>query len=74
MDEEKLIITIERGPELYEAWAENIAGIYGMGESVSLVKDDILKAIELYKEINDDKYIPELLKSNFDIEWHFLQE
>ena len=74
MDEGKLIITIDRGPELYEAWAENIAGIYGIGESVSQVKDDILKAIELYKEFNDDEHIPEILKGNFDIEWHFLRE
>lgn len=68
---EKLIITIDRGPDLFEAWAENAPGIYGAGESVNQVKADILKAIELYKENNDDEHTPDILKSDVEIEWHF---
>ena len=39
-------VTIEKGTDLFSAWAENIPGIYGEGESVKEVKEDILKAIQ----------------------------
>ena len=64
-------VTIEKGADLFSAWAENIPGIYGEGESVKEVKEDILKAIALFKEHNDEKNIPEELKGDYDIEWHF---
>ena len=44
-------VTIEKGPDLFSAWADDIPGIYGEGESVKDVKDDILRAVELYKAI-----------------------
>ena len=69
--EETLIITIDRGPDLFEAWAENVPGIYGSGESVNEVKADILKAVELYKVNNDDEHTPDILKGDVEIEWHF---
>ena len=64
-------VTIEKGPDLFSAWADDIPGIYGEGESVKKVKDDILKAIELYKANNEDKNIPEELKGDVIFEWHF---
>ena len=64
-------VTIEKGADLFSAWAENIPGIYGEGESVKEVKEDILKAIALFKEHNDEKNIPEELKGDYNIEWHF---
>lgn len=64
-------VTIEKGADLFSAWAENIPGIYGEGESVKEVKEDILKAIALFKEQNDEKNIPEGLKGDYNIEWHF---
>ena len=57
-------VTIEKGADLFSAWAENIPGIYGEGESVKEVKEDILKAIALFKEHNDEKNIPEELKGD----------
>ena len=64
-------VTIEKAADLFSAWAENIPGIYGEGESVKEVKEDILKAIALFKEHNDEKNIPEELKGDYNIEWHF---
>lgn len=65
----KLIITIERGSDNYGAWAENVDGIYAAGDTVEEVKKDIDVAIELYKKYND--HIPEIIKDNFEIEYHF---
>lgn len=66
-----IYVTIEKGKDLFSAWADNIPGIYGEGESVKEVKEDILKAIDLYKEQNADKNIPAELKHDYNIEWHF---
>lgn len=75
MEETKVVtrikITIEKGPDLFSAWADDIPGIYGEGESVKDVKDDILRAIELYKANNEEKNIPEALKGEMEFEWHF---
>ena len=30
----KLKVTIEKGPDLFGAWADNVPGIYGEGETV----------------------------------------
>ena len=66
----RLVITIEKGPELFEAWAENASGIYGAGNSEKEVKADIIKAIDLYKRHNEEVNIPDILKNDFKIEWH----
>jgi predicted RNase H-like HicB family nuclease len=65
----KIHVTIEKGTEMYGAWAENVPGIYGDGESVQETKDSILEAIALYKKYND--IIPDELQGDIDIEWHF---
>lgn len=67
----RVCVIIEKGTDLFSAWAENIPGIYGEGESVKEVKEDILKSISLYKELNEEKNIPEELKGEYEIEWHF---
>ena len=67
----RIKITIEKGPDLFSAWADDIPGIYGEGESVKDVKDDILRAIELYKANNEEMNNPEALKAEMEFEWHF---
>lgn len=64
-------ITIEKGPDLFAAWADDVPGIYGEGASVNEVKEDILRAVELYKANNEDKNIPAELKGEIQYEWHF---
>lgn len=47
----KLKVTIEKGPDLFGAWADNVPGIYGEGETVQETKENLLTSIELYKNI-----------------------
>lgn len=65
----KISVTIEKGTDLFGAWADNVPGIYGEGETVKETKESILAAIALYKEYNDD--IPSELEGDVEIEWHF---
>lgn len=65
----KVKVTIGKGPDLFGALAENVIGIYGEGNSVKETRDNILKAIELYKKYNDN--IPSELQGNIEIEWTF---
>lgn len=65
----KIKVTIEKGADLFGAWAENIPGIYGEGNTVQETKDSILSAIELYKKYNNE--IPAELQGDVDIEWAF---
>ena len=65
----KIKVTIEKGADLFGAWAENIPGIYGEGNTVQETKDSILAAVELYKKYNDE--IPAELQGDMDIEWFF---
>lgn len=65
----KIKVTIEKSADLFSAWAENVPGIYGEGETVKEAKDSILMAIELYKKYNDK--IPVELQGDMDIEWTF---
>lgn len=65
----KISVTIEKGADLFGAWADNVPGIYGEGETVKETKESILAAIALYKEYNDD--IPSELEGDVEIEWHF---
>lgn len=65
----KIKVIIEKGTDLFGAWAENIPGIYGDGNTVQETKDSILAAIELYKKYNNE--IPEELQGDMEIEWIF---
>lgn len=65
----KLKITIEKGAELFGAWADDVPGIYGEGMSVQETKDSLLKSIALYKKYNEE--LPVALQGELDIEWTF---
>lgn len=65
----KIKVIIEKGTDLFGAWAENIPGIYGDGNTVQETKDSILAAIELYKKYNNE--IPAELQGDMEIEWIF---
>ena len=62
-------IMIERSNDLYSAYAENVEGIYGEGETVAETKDSILKSIELYKKYNDK--LPPILTKEYKIKYKF---
>ena len=65
----KLKITIEKGSELFGAWADDVPGIYGEGMTVQETKDSLLKSIALYKEYN--KELPVALQGEVEFEWNF---
>jgi predicted RNase H-like HicB family nuclease len=58
-------IIIERTEDMYTAYAENVPGIYGGGNSVEEAKHSINSAIRLLKKHNAKKNIPAILKSDF---------
>lgn len=60
-----LKIIIEKSKDHFSAYAENLEGIYGGGNSIEEVKKSILESIKLFKEFNTD--IPKELKGNFKL-------
>ncbi|GHT29753.1 hypothetical protein AGMMS49574_07370 [Bacteroidia bacterium] len=67
MDTLKVIVS--GGKDHYGAWAKDIQGIYGTGNNLDEVKDNIKEAIALFLEYNEDA--PAVLKENPKIELIF---
>ena len=65
----KIIIHIEKSKDFYDGYAENCEGIYGAGESIEAVKENIQEAIRLLKEHNPVKNLPELLRGEYELEY-----
>lgn len=66
-----LKIIIERSSDSYSAYAENITGIYGQGDTISSVKKSIEESITLIKKYNAPKNIPSILKENYTLVFKF---
>jgi predicted RNase H-like HicB family nuclease len=66
----KIRILIERGKDGYSAYAENVNKIYGVGDTVDDVKQNVLECIQIVKSF-DDKNIPAALKGEYEIVWKF---
>lgn len=67
----KIIIHIEKSKDFYDGYAENCEGIYGAGESIEAVKENIVEAIRLLKEHNQMEDLPELLKGEYELEYQY---
>lgn len=64
-------IIIERAADgTFSAYAENVEGIYGMGDTVQEVKQSVLDGIETVKTFDEDQ-IPGALKADYDIVYKF---
>lgn len=63
-------IIIEKTKDNYSAYAQNVEGVYGGGETVSAAKESILHAIKLLKKYNQ-KNIPKLLQGDYMIKYKF---
>ncbi|TXT31988.1 MAG: hypothetical protein FD136_1378 [Chitinophagaceae bacterium] len=61
-------IKIEKTKDQYTAYAENVEGIYGGGDTVEKVKESILNAIILYKRYNKNS-LPDILKDNYALKY-----
>ena len=66
-----LKIVIERGADIFGAYAENAEGIYGGGDTVEKAKQSVLDAIQLIKEEFTPENIPAILKGEYEIVYHF---
>lgn len=64
-----LKIVVSGGKDHYGAWAKDVEGIYGAGETLEAVESNIREAIALYIEYNENA--PEILKGYFELEFVF---
>ena len=68
----KLIIVIERAKDgTYSAYAENVEGIYGMGDTPEEAKREALEGLKLLVELNEPANIPTLLKGDHEVVYKF---
>lgn len=66
----KVRIVIERSNDLFSAYAENVNGAYGAGNTVSEAKDSIVKSIYLLHKYNKDN-VPAILKGEYLLVFRF---
>jgi len=64
-------IIIERSDDMFCAYADNVSGIYGFGDTVKEAKESVMKSIQIFKKENIKKNIPAILKKDFTIEYKF---
>jgi len=60
-------IIIEKSKDHYGAYAENVEGIYGGGDTAEQTKKSIVEAIALLKKYNDPKNVPAILKGKYEL-------
>lgn len=65
----KLIITICVSKDSYGAFSNNCEGIYAAGDTIDETKADVLNAIRLIQENLPEERWPEIIKSEYTIEW-----
>lgn len=68
---EKLIINICASEDSFGGYSENCEGIYAAGDSVKDVKNDVLEAIRIYKEITPEDEWAQPIREDWPIEWHY---
>ena len=64
-------IIIEKTKDHYSAYAENVAGVYGGGNTPQEAKASIFESIALLKKYNNEKKIPAILKGNYEIVFRY---
>jgi predicted RNase H-like HicB family nuclease len=64
-------IVIEKSKDLYSSYAENVAGIYGGGETPEEAKQSVIEAIRLLKRYNKPGNIPAILKGDYVLVFRF---
>jgi predicted RNase H-like HicB family nuclease len=64
-------IIIEKTQDHFSAYADNVAGVYGGGDTVEEAKSSIEEAIRLLKKYNSEKDIPAILKGEYSLVYKF---
>lgn len=67
----KIKIIIERSADLFCAYAENIDGVLGSGETVDEAKTSIEKSIALLKKYNKKDKVPKALTGDYKLIYKF---
>lgn len=65
----KLFITICASKDGFGAFSKNCEGIYAAGDTIADTKADVLEAIRLIQENLPEERWPEIIKSEYTIEW-----
>ena len=63
----KIKIIIERSDDSYTSYAENVAGVYGHGDTVQ----SALNGMNLLKKYNEDVNLPAILKEEYEVVFKF---
>lgn len=66
---EKIIMTIEKSKDYFDAYSENCDGVYAAGDSIEAVKADTYKAIDVMKKNLPEAQWPKQIRGDFEIEW-----
>lgn len=64
----ELKVIIERSKDAFSAYAENVEGVSGMGDTVQEAKESLLESIEIQKELGNLKV------NHYDIVYKFDME
>ncbi len=62
---------LERSADHYSAYADNVEGVYGAGNTPQEAKKSIEDAIRLLKQHNSADRIPDILKGEYEIVYKF---
>lgn len=68
---EKLIIQIGASSDHFGGFAVNCEGIYGAGDTVESCKSNVLEGLKLLLINSDQNSLPEILKGEYEIEYHY---
>jgi predicted RNase H-like HicB family nuclease len=64
-------IIIEKTKDSYSAYAENVEGVYGAGDTPDEAKKSVEEGIRLLIENNEPKFIPAILKGDYELVYKF---
>ena len=65
----KVKIIIEKSVDSFSAYAENVVGVYGQGNTVEEAKQSAIEGLELFKKYNEK--IPAILNGDYEIVFKF---
>lgn len=66
-----IVVILEKTANHYSAYAQDIEGVYGAGDTASEAKQSILDSIEILKDYNEEHKIPMALKGEYEIKFQF---
>jgi len=62
---------IERSSDLFGAYAENVKGVTGCGNTIDEAKQSVQETIRIIKEQHNSENIPDILKGDYEVVYRF---